>query len=89
MAAPTNTALVKKALANSEPSAALQAATRTIPIVFAALSDPVGSGFAASLGVLIIKRLSHCVPYRHLRKLNTSKGGILTGYVKLVYIGGF
>jgi len=30
-------------------TAALQAATRTIPIVFAAVSDPVGSGFAASL----------------------------------------
>ena len=28
-------------------TAALQAATRTIPIVFAAVSDPVGSGFAA------------------------------------------
>ena len=30
-------------------TAALQAATHTIPIVFAAVSDPVGSGFAASL----------------------------------------
>ena len=30
-------------------TAALQAATQTIPIVFAAVSDPVGSGFAASL----------------------------------------
>ena len=28
-------------------TAALQAATRTITIVFAAVSDPVGSGFAA------------------------------------------
>ena len=72
MAAPTNTALVKKALANSKPSAALQAATRTIPIVFAALSDPVGSGFAASLGVLIIKRLSHCVPYAFSSVFRTS-----------------
>jgi len=30
-------------------TAALRAETRTIPIVFAAVSDPVGSGFAASL----------------------------------------
>ena len=30
-------------------TAALQAETRTIPIVFAAVSDPVGSGFIASL----------------------------------------
>jgi ABC-type uncharacterized transport system substrate-binding protein len=30
-------------------TAALQAATHTIPIVFAAIADPVGSGFAASL----------------------------------------
>ena len=30
-------------------TAALQAETRTIPIVFAAVSDPVGSGFVASL----------------------------------------
>ena len=29
-------------------TAALQAATRTIPIVFAAVSDPVGSGFGRS-----------------------------------------
>lgn len=31
------------------PTAALQKATKTIPIVFAAVVDPVGSGFAASL----------------------------------------
>jgi putative ABC transport system substrate-binding protein len=37
-------------LANSTPvTAALQRATATIPIVFAVASDPVGSGFAASL----------------------------------------
>jgi putative tryptophan/tyrosine transport system substrate-binding protein len=37
-------------LANSTPAtAALQRETRTIPIVFAVASDPVGSGFAASL----------------------------------------
>jgi ABC-type uncharacterized transport system substrate-binding protein len=37
-------------LANSTPvTAALQRETRTIPIVFAVASDPVGSGFAASL----------------------------------------
>jgi putative tryptophan/tyrosine transport system substrate-binding protein len=30
-------------------TAALQAATHTIPIVFAAIADPVGGGFAASL----------------------------------------
>jgi putative ABC transport system substrate-binding protein len=37
-------------LANSTPvTAALQRQTRTIPIVFAIVSDPVGSGFVASL----------------------------------------
>ena len=37
-------------LANSTPvTAALQRETRTIPIVFAVASDPVGSGFVASL----------------------------------------
>src|SRR5215510_4140022 len=37
-------------LATSTPStAALQQATRTIPIVFAGISDPVGAGFVASL----------------------------------------
>jgi putative ABC transport system substrate-binding protein len=37
-------------LANSTPvTAALQRETRTIPIVFAGISDPVGSGFVASL----------------------------------------
>jgi putative ABC transport system substrate-binding protein len=37
-------------LATSTPStAALQQAARTIPIVFAGMSDPVGSGFVASL----------------------------------------
>jgi len=37
-------------LATSTPStAALQQATRTIPIVFAGMSDPVGAGFVASL----------------------------------------
>src|SRR5437764_9752238 len=37
-------------LATSTPStAALQEATRTIPIVFAGISDPVGAGFVASL----------------------------------------
>jgi putative ABC transport system substrate-binding protein len=37
-------------LADSTPvTAALQRETRTIPIVFAAISDPVGSGFVASL----------------------------------------
>jgi putative tryptophan/tyrosine transport system substrate-binding protein len=37
-------------LANSTPvTAALQRETRTIPIVFVTLSDPVGSGFVASL----------------------------------------
>jgi putative tryptophan/tyrosine transport system substrate-binding protein len=37
-------------LANSMPvTAALQRETQTIPIVFAVASDPVGSGFAASL----------------------------------------
>jgi putative tryptophan/tyrosine transport system substrate-binding protein len=37
-------------LANSTPvTAALQRETQTIPIVFAVASDPVGSGFAASL----------------------------------------
>ena len=30
-------------------TAALQARTRTIPIVFVAVSDPIGSGFVASL----------------------------------------
>jgi putative tryptophan/tyrosine transport system substrate-binding protein len=36
--------------ANTSASvAALQRATRTIPIVFAAISDPVGQGFVASL----------------------------------------
>ena len=36
-------------LANSTPvTAALQRETRTIPIVFAVVSDPVGSGFVAS-----------------------------------------
>jgi putative ABC transport system substrate-binding protein len=38
-------------LANSTPvTAALQGETRTIPIVFAPTSDPVGSGFGVSLG---------------------------------------
>jgi putative ABC transport system substrate-binding protein len=37
-------------LANSTPvTAALQRESRTIPIVFAAVSDPIGSGFIASL----------------------------------------
>jgi putative ABC transport system substrate-binding protein len=37
-------------LATSTPTtAALQQATRTIPIVFAGISDPVGAGFVASL----------------------------------------
>jgi hypothetical protein len=37
-------------LATSTPAtAALQQATRTIPIVFAGISDPVGAGFVASL----------------------------------------
>jgi len=37
-------------LANSTPvTAALRRETRTIPIVFAVASDPVGSGFVASL----------------------------------------
>jgi putative ABC transport system substrate-binding protein len=37
-------------LATSTPStAALQQATRTIPIVFAGISDPVGAGFVVSL----------------------------------------
>jgi len=37
-------------LANSTPvTAALQAQTQTIPIVFAIVGDPVGSGFVASL----------------------------------------
>ncbi len=37
-------------LANSTPAtAALQRETRTIPIVFVAVSDPVGAGFVASL----------------------------------------
>jgi putative tryptophan/tyrosine transport system substrate-binding protein len=37
-------------LATSTPStAALQQATRTIAIVFAGISDPVGAGFVASL----------------------------------------
>jgi putative ABC transport system substrate-binding protein len=37
-------------LANSTPvTAALQGETRTIPIVFASIKDPVGSGFVASL----------------------------------------
>jgi putative tryptophan/tyrosine transport system substrate-binding protein len=37
-------------LANSTPTtAALQRETRTIPIVFVAISDPVGSGFVAGL----------------------------------------
>src|ERR1700745_3148665 len=37
-------------LATSTPAtAALQQATRTIPIVFAGMSDPVGAGFVASL----------------------------------------
>jgi len=37
-------------LATSTPStAAIQQATRTIPIVFAGISDPVGAGFVASL----------------------------------------
>jgi putative ABC transport system substrate-binding protein len=35
--------------AGSGPSAAAQAATRTIPIIFLAVSDPIGSGFVASL----------------------------------------
>jgi putative tryptophan/tyrosine transport system substrate-binding protein len=35
--------------ANTPETAALQQATRTIPIVFATVSDPVGSGFVASL----------------------------------------
>ncbi len=34
---------------NNAAVAALQRATRTIPIVFASVGDPVGSGFAASL----------------------------------------
>jgi putative ABC transport system substrate-binding protein len=37
-------------LAHSTPvTAALQRESRTIPIVFAAVSDPIGSGFVASL----------------------------------------
>jgi putative tryptophan/tyrosine transport system substrate-binding protein len=37
-------------LANSAPvTAAFQRETRTIPIVFAGISDPIGSGFVASL----------------------------------------
>src|SRR5262249_61070467 len=37
-------------LASTSPSvAALQQVTRTIPIVFAAVTDPVGQGFVASL----------------------------------------
>ena len=34
---------------NTPPTRALQQATRTIPIVFAVVSDPVGDGFVASL----------------------------------------
>ena len=34
---------------STPPTAALQRETRTIPIVFAVVSDPVGVGFAASL----------------------------------------
>jgi putative tryptophan/tyrosine transport system substrate-binding protein len=34
---------------NTPPTRALQQATRTIPIVFAVVADPVGDGFAASL----------------------------------------
>jgi putative ABC transport system substrate-binding protein len=37
-------------LANGNPTvAALQQATRTVPIVFAAVADPVGSGFVENL----------------------------------------
>jgi putative ABC transport system substrate-binding protein len=37
-------------LASTTPAtAALQRETRTIPIVFASVSDPVGDGFVASL----------------------------------------
>jgi ABC-type uncharacterized transport system substrate-binding protein len=35
--------------AGSETTAALREATRTLPIVFAAVSDPVGAGYVASL----------------------------------------
>jgi putative tryptophan/tyrosine transport system substrate-binding protein len=35
--------------ANTPETAALQQATRTVPIVFATVSDPIGSGFVASL----------------------------------------
>src|SRR5271155_4747127 len=35
--------------ATTPATAALQLETRTIPIVFAGISDPVGAGFAASL----------------------------------------
>jgi putative ABC transport system substrate-binding protein len=38
-------------LASASPSvAALQQASRTVPIVFAIVTDPVGQGFVASLG---------------------------------------
>jgi putative tryptophan/tyrosine transport system substrate-binding protein len=38
-------------VANSTPAlAALKQATRTIPIIFSVVSDPVGQGFVASLG---------------------------------------
>jgi putative ABC transport system substrate-binding protein len=38
-------------LGQSTPvTAALMGATRTIPIVFVAVSDPIGSGFVASMG---------------------------------------
>jgi len=34
---------------SSAPLAALQQATRSVPIVFVNVSDPVGAGFVASL----------------------------------------
>src|SRR5262249_7199962 len=45
-------------LASTSPSvAALQQVTRTIPIVFAAVTDPVGQGFVASLARRAATRL--------------------------------
>ena len=70
-------------LASSSPAlAALQQATRTVPIVFVNVIDPVGSGFVDSLKrssgntqyfLEIINHLARCVDRRPLRERQVDK----------------